>query len=165
MSQLQTQIQTQTQQQQQLVPAKKTVRQWIAIPRSLAIAIAVAAVVILLLTVAKVCSPRGAAALTRKYTRDVRSLMQGASQLAVSAEQDVSPLLAMMHVNYALTQAKVARTLASAEVIHKWCGVHVDDFIDSLEALQTQCMRKIHEMCPALQPSGVFAASAGWITV
>ena len=135
------------------------------IPRSLSIAIAIAAVVILLLSVAKACSPKSATMLTRKYTRDVRALVHGASQSALSAEQDVSPIMALMHADYALTQARTARSLSSAELVQKWCDIPIDDFIERLEAIQGGAIRAIHDSCPALQSTSAFAANAGWITI
>lgn len=110
---------------------------------------------------------RAAASSARRYSpkfvRTLTSLVEQASQWSVVSEQDGAPLMQLMHVNYALAYANVARRLAPNGEASRVAKVDLDELIYALEERQMQAMQRVAAECPSLQPDGLYAVSSGWI--
>lgn len=127
----------------------------------------VALAVVLGTTVLAVLSKLGASDGTR-YTRDtvrhVRNYIQSSTQSAAIARQSTNPVIALMHINYAVAYANAARDLVmSKEDIARMTGVKIDELLHMLKREQMQYQRAIHSQCPTLQPDGAYAVATGWI--
>jgi hypothetical protein len=124
-------------------------------------AVAVAVVVILAL-VARLAGA-GARRYSPRFVHDVRSLVRNAAQWSTTAAQDSNPLLALLHANTALSYAHVARRLVPAGDAERVADVNLDELVQVLEEQQMEAMRRIHDVCPNLQPDGVYAVATGWL--
>lgn len=94
----------------------------------------------------------------------VKDLIANASSMLAICKQDKVPLVAYMHVNYALANARNAqRALKSEDEIYRLTGVRLNEFIDVLEKTQAAIAQDIGKTCPSLKPTTLFSGSSGWI--
>lgn len=127
----------------------------------------VAAATVAGVTMFALLSKLGASDGTR-YTHDtvrhVRNYIQSSTQNAAIARQSTNPVIALMHMNYAVAYAMAARELVtSKEDIARMTGVKIDELMFMLKKEQMQYHKAIHAQCPAMQPEGAYAVATGWI--
>lgn len=98
-----------------------------------------------------------------KFINHIRSLVRYASQWSTIAKQDENALLSLLHINTALSYARIARRLVPSKEIEKIANVNLDELIYLLEEEQLEAMQKVNQLAPELQPDGVFAVHTGWL--
>jgi hypothetical protein len=125
-------------------------------------AIGVVVVILVLSFIAKF-SENEAKKYSPRFIKHIKNLVKYAAQWSTVAKQDENPLIALMHVNTALSYAYIARRLVPSKEVAKIANVNLDELIYVLEEEQMEAMQKINQYCPELQPEGVFAAYTGWL--
>jgi hypothetical protein len=136
----------------------------LADPSSLTLKCAVGVIVIMLAisVISKICETENKR-YSPKFVRHIRNLVRYAAQWSTVAKQDENALLALMHVNTALSYAYIARKLVPSKEIARIANINLDELIYVLEEEQMEAMQNINQQCPELQPEGVFAAYTGWL--
>ena len=102
-----------------------------------------------------------------KYPTSVLSLCRNmvlkASQSAVVAHQDSSPLMALHHSSEALTAAYLARDLLGPENASKLTGVNINNLIRVLEEQRDDIIRVITTLCDRLVPLAPTLPTTNWV--
>lgn len=86
-----------------------------------------------------------------------------ASQWATIAIGEQNPVLSLMHANYALCCAGLAKTLSGKSDLRREFGVNVDSFVSKVTRLQQSAVRSIGKSCPATRPDAEAAKASGWV--
>jgi hypothetical protein len=71
--------------------------------------------------------------------------------------------MGLMHATWALTYANVVRMLASDKDIEKMTGTQMSDLIFYLQQDQQKAIQKLAQVCPTIQPKGIYAIDSGWM--
>lgn len=89
--------------------------------------------------------------------------LKEASKWATIASDESNAVLAMMHANYALCCANVAKALCSDDKMHEHAGIRIDTFISDVTALQESVVRDLGKQCPSVRPTAALAEASGWM--
>lgn len=101
---------------------------------------------------------------TKKNLPLVQRLIREASRWGTSSAQDSSPLVSLMHANYALAYARAARELMSETEIARMLRIDLSELIHYLTAQQEKAVQKCSRVCPELIPdAGPISVASGWI--
>jgi len=79
------------------------------------------------------------------------------------ARQDQNQLLALLHSTYALSYARIAKTLGKPETISRVTKINIEQFIQKLEKDQEEYVNTIIQICPSINPGGKIMSVAGWV--
>lgn len=85
-------------------------------------------------------------------------LLRHAARWAAAAEQDASPLMAMMHSNYASAYLQVLKELYTPAELGAAAGVDFPQLEERIMAMQGRVQTQLVEACPALQPTSTLEA-------
>lgn len=77
------------------------------------------------------------------------TLLRQSARYATAAQQDASPLVAVLHANYAAAYFYALKDIASEGEIHNATGVDVKKFREHITGVQDQVTRRVNEACPA----------------
>ena len=99
---------------------------------------------------------------TPHFMTTIRTLVLQSTRWSTVASQDQNPVVALMHVNYAIGFLKATRRLASDADIQKITGSSVAELNYLMEDQQAELISSISEKCPDLGLQGVVALNAGW---
>lgn len=130
-------------------------------PLPVLVAIGVVVVVVVLALLSKRMD-MGTSMYTPHFKKVLQNLIQQSTRWSTVAGQDQNPVVALMHVNYALGFIKAARRLASDSDIAKITGSNVTELHYIMENQQADLISIISEKCPELGLQGVVALNAGW---
>lgn len=100
---------------------------------------------------------------TKSFSRLIKRLVQQSSKAHRTSQQDADPLLSLVHANYALVYASVARAIADDSTMEAATGLKPMDMIYSLENDQKRAIDQLVGMCPELKPPGVYAIGHAWM--
>ena len=89
--------------------------------------------------------------------------MVEASQWATIASSEKNPVLSLMHANYALCCAGLAKTLSGKSDLRREFGVDVDGFVSRVTRVQQAAVRSLGKSCPAVRPDAEAAKASGWV--
>ena len=127
--------------------------------------ILVAAGVVVLVLVLALLSRKidtGAGVYSAHYKKTLKNLLSQSTRWSSVASQDQNPMIALMHINYALGFLKACRRLASDSDIQKITGSNIVELSYIMENQQAELMSQISAKCPELGLDGVVALNAGW---
>lgn len=99
----------------------------------------------------------------RKTVKLLENLTKQSTQWYIMATQDANPMIALMHVNYALAYLFVARSYASPEEIRRLLSININEMIETLEDVQQKAIQTLSQKCPSIRPESQFTVTAGWI--
>ena len=122
-------------------------------------------IVVVLVVVLALLSKRmewGSGVYSSHYKKLLQNLIQQSTRWSSVAAQDQNPVVALMHVNYAIGFLKAARRLAPDSDIAKITGSNVMELHYIMESQQADLISRISEKCPDLGLQGVVALNAGW---
>ena len=101
---------------------------------------------------------------SQRFTRQMNRIVQQANKWHTTSKQDGEPILQLIHSNYALAYANVARALASDETIQQMSGVKLGGLIHYLEEDQQKALQKVMAQCPDVRPVGLYSgAASAWM--
>ena len=98
-----------------------------------------------------------------KYTKQLKRIISQASKWHTTARQDSDPMISLIHANYALAYANVARALAPETGSEKLTGLRLNELIFVLEEDQKRALQNIVTQNPNLKPSGIYTTGNAWM--
>jgi hypothetical protein len=85
---------------------------------------------------------------TRGMNKAIEKLVRQSARYAVAAQQDESPVIAILHANYAAAYFYALKEFASESQIHNATGIDVKKFKEHVINVQDMVTRKTSEKCP-----------------
>ena len=85
---------------------------------------------------------------TRGMNKAIEKLVRQSARYAVAAQQDESPVIAILHANYAAAYLYALKDIASESQIHNATGIDVKKFKEHVTNVQDMVTRKTSEKCP-----------------
>ena len=85
---------------------------------------------------------------TRGMNKAIEKLVRQSARYAVAAQQDASPVIAVLHANYATGYFYALKEFASESQIHNATGIDVKKFKEHITNVQDMVTRKTSEKCP-----------------
>jgi hypothetical protein len=85
---------------------------------------------------------------TRGMNKSIEKLVRQSARYAVAAQQDESPVIAILHANYAAAYFYALKDIASESQIHNATGIDVKKFKEHVINVQDMVTRKTSEKCP-----------------
>ena len=85
---------------------------------------------------------------TRGMNKAIEKLVRQSARYAVAAQQDASPVIAVLHANYAAAYFYALKDIASESQIHTATGIDVKKFKEHVTNVQDMVTRKTSEKCP-----------------
>ena len=85
---------------------------------------------------------------TRGMNKAIEKLVRQSARYAVAAQQDASPVIAILHANYAAAYFYALKDIASESQIHNATGIDVKKFKEHITNVQDMVTRKTSEKCP-----------------
>lgn len=85
---------------------------------------------------------------TRGMNKSIEKLVRQSARYAVAAQQDASPVIAILHANYAAAYFYALKDIASESQIHNATGIDVKKFKEHITNVQDMVTRKTSEKCP-----------------
>jgi hypothetical protein len=90
---------------------------------------------------------------TRPSTSDknIKKLMKQAAKWSVAAQQDDSPITAMLHANWASGYLWALKDISTEQEIHRVTKIDLSVFESHIEQIQSEVTKKVLEKCPEFQ--------------
>ena len=85
---------------------------------------------------------------TRGMNKSIEKLVRQSARYAVAAQQDASPVIAILHANYAAAYYYALRDIATESQIHNATGIDVKKFKEHVTNVQDMVTRRTSEKCP-----------------
>ena len=85
---------------------------------------------------------------TRGVNKAIEKLVRQSARYAVAAQQDESPVIAILHANYAAAYFYALKEFATDSQIHNATGIDVRKFKEHITNVQDMVTRKTSEKCP-----------------
>ena len=85
---------------------------------------------------------------TRGMNKAIEKLVRQSARYAVAAQQDASPVIAILHANYAAAYFYALKDIASESQIHNATGIDVKKFKEHVTNVQDMVTRRTSEKCP-----------------
>lgn len=99
---------------------------------------------------------------SKPFLKKIKALIEQATRYNSMAQQDTAPLVQLMHCNYAMSYANVARLIASDTDIENITGIDIHELINYLSECQAYCVKNIGQQCPKIKIEGVYSIGSGW---
>ena len=100
---------------------------------------------------------------SKRFMKQVHNLVKQSQTWHATAKQDGNPIISLLHADYALAYARIARSLAGDKDIERISGVAVDELLFYLEEDQQQAIQALAQKCPSVKPEGMYAVGSGWV--
>ena len=84
----------------------------------------------------------------QKQKSFINKMIRQSARYATAAQQDESPLVAVLHANYSAAYFYALVDIATYDEIHNATGIDVKKFKEHLVRVQDETTRKIVEACP-----------------
>ena len=85
---------------------------------------------------------------TRGMNKSIEKLVRQSARYAVAAQQDASPVIAILHANYAAAYFYALKDIASDSQIHNATGIDVKKFREHVTNVQDMVTKRTSEKCP-----------------
>ena len=85
---------------------------------------------------------------TRGINKAIEKLVRQSARYAVAAQQDESPVIAILHANYAAAYLYALKEFATDSQIHNATGIDVRKFKEHVTNVQDMVTKKTSEKCP-----------------
>jgi hypothetical protein len=80
--------------------------------------------------------------------KSIEKLIRQSARWATAAQQDTSPLIAMLHANYATGFLWALKDIATDSEIHRATGVDMKTFEEHIVGVQDSTTKKVLQVCP-----------------
>lgn len=87
---------------------------------------------------------------THQTDKIIQTLYRQSSRYAVASHQDKSPLIALLHANYAAGYLWAMKDIVSSQDFEKATGKNLLDFERNITAIQDKATQKIITQCPVV---------------
>ena len=90
---------------------------------------------------------------TKTSTSDanIKKLLKQSAKWSVAAQQDESPISAMLHANLASGYLWALKDISNEKEILRVARVHLHEFEDHVTRIQSEVTKKVLEKCPEFQ--------------
>ena len=78
----------------------------------------------------------------------INTLIRQCSRWAIAATQDKSPIIALLHANYAVGYLWALKDIATDIQIEKVTNINILDFVKKITDIQDKCTKKVSKNCP-----------------
>jgi hypothetical protein len=85
---------------------------------------------------------------TRGMNKAIEKLVRQSARYATAAQQDASPVIAVLHANYGAAYLYALKDIATDSQIHNATGIDVKKFKEHVTNVQDMVTRKTSEKCP-----------------
>jgi hypothetical protein len=85
---------------------------------------------------------------TRGVNKAIEKLVRQSARYAVAAQQDASPVIAVLHANYAAAYFYALKEFATDSQIHNATGIDVKKFKEHVTNVQDMVTKKTSAKCP-----------------
>ena len=85
---------------------------------------------------------------TRGINKSIEKLIRQSARYATAAQQDKSPVIAVLHANYAAAYLYAVKDIANESQIHNATGIDVKKFKEHVTNVQDMVTKKTSEECP-----------------
>jgi len=85
---------------------------------------------------------------SRNMNSAIEKLVRQSARYAVAAQQDASPVIAILHANYAAAYFYALKEFATDSQIHNATGIDVKKFKEHVTNVQDMVTRRTSEKCP-----------------
>ena len=85
---------------------------------------------------------------SRGTKSSIEKMVKQSAQYAITAQQDVSPVMSVRHANYAVAHLYALGNIASDTQIHNATGIDVKKFKEHVTNVQDMLTKKTSEECP-----------------
>jgi hypothetical protein len=85
---------------------------------------------------------------TRGMNKSIEKLIRQSARYATAAQQDKSPVVAILHANYAAAYLYALKDIATESQIHNATGIDVKKFKEHVINVQDSVTKKTTETCP-----------------
>jgi hypothetical protein len=85
---------------------------------------------------------------TRGMNKAIEKLVRQSARYAVAAQQDASPVIAVLHANYAAAYFYALKEFATDSQIHNATGIDVKKFKEHVTNVQDMVTKKTSAKCP-----------------
>ena len=85
---------------------------------------------------------------TRGMNKSIEKLVRQSARYATAAQQDKSPVIAVLHANYAAAYLYALKDIASESQIHNATGIDVKKFKEHVANVQDMVTKKTIERFP-----------------
>jgi len=85
---------------------------------------------------------------TRGMNKAIEKLIRQSARYATAAQQDKSPVIAVLHANYAAAYFYALKDIANESQIHNATGIDVKKFKEHVTNVQDMVTKKTSEECP-----------------
>jgi|TARA_R110002153_G_scaffold74911_2_gene194376 hypothetical protein len=85
---------------------------------------------------------------TRGMNKSIEKLVRQSARYATAAQQDASPVIAVLHANYAAAYLYALKDIATDSQIHNATGIDVKKFKEHVTNVQDMVTRKTSDKCP-----------------
>ena len=85
---------------------------------------------------------------SRGMKQSIEKLVRQSARYATAAQQDKSPVIAVLHANYAAAYLYALKDIATESQIHNATGINVKKFKEHVTNVQDMVTRKTSEKCP-----------------
>jgi hypothetical protein len=89
---------------------------------------------------------------TKGFIKKITALVKNAKHYYDLSNQDTDPLTSLMHANYAMAYAQVARLLATDDEINSIGKLNMQELVISLQTVQSTAFHRCTEMCNVDSP-------------
>lgn len=100
---------------------------------------------------------------SESFLKKVKMLIEQSTRWNSTAQQDSNPVVQLMHCNYALSYAQIARNLVPDKDIETITGIDIHELIYYLEECQSYAIKNIGDNCPTVKVEGVYSAGSSWV--
>lgn len=101
---------------------------------------------------------------SRGMKHAIDKLVKQSARYAVIAQQDTSPMTALLHANYAASYLYALKDIATDNQIHNATGIDVKKFKEHVINVQDMVSKKTSETCPEMMGQvDVYLAGIGGV--
>ena len=98
----------------------------------------------------------------RPLMKKIKSIIAHCVRWNSLAQQDTNPLMQLIHCNYALANAQMARSMFSDQEIEQVTGIEIHELINYLDECQAFAVKNVSNNCPKVKVDGVYSVGSGW---
>lgn len=99
---------------------------------------------------------------TKPFVRKLKNLIEQATRWNAMAQQDTNPILQLVHCNYALAYAQIARSVSSDKDIENITGIDINELVYYLGECESFAIKNLGQQCPKIKIDGVYSYGSGW---
>lgn len=86
--------------------------------------------------------------IIHKKQETINTLIRGCARWAIASKQDKSPLISLLHANYAAGYLWAIKDIYTGEEIYKLSGLNIINFQNEITTIQDNATKKVTNICP-----------------